>query len=364
MKKTRLNRIIKASGAKMVEFAGWEMPVEFSGIIKEHLAVRERVGIFDVSHMGEIKITGSQALEFIQCITSNDASKLSIGKVQYSSLTLPNGCPVDDLLVYKIDDKEFMLVVNAANTDKDSNWIMKNKGKFDVEVRNESDSWNQLAIQGPKSEEILQKIVETDLSKIKYYWFEKTKIFEKDCIISRTGYTGEDGFEVYFKEDVEYAEKIWSLILQNGKEHDIQPCGLGARDTLRLEARMCLYGNDIDETTTLLEADLEWIIKFEKGYFIGKDALLKQKEEGIKRKLVGFEVMDKMIARPHHPVYVDNTQISQVNSGSYAPYLKKNIGLLYLPVKFTQVGTEFEILIRDRKVKAIVVQTPFYKRKK
>lgn len=364
MKKTRLNRILKKMNAKMIDFFGWELPVEFSGIISEHMAVRERVGVFDVSHMGEIRIKGKDALKFLQFITSNDPAKLVPGKIQYSALTTPKGTPVDDMLVYRISENEFFLVVNASNTEKDFNWILSHSKDFDVEVINESDEWTQLAVQGPFSYQVVSPLCDFELSDMKYYWFKEGNFTGEKAIVSRTGYTGEDGFEIYFKGDEEIAEKIYTKIMERGKEFGILPCGLGARNTLRLEAKMCLYGNDIDEDTTLLEADLGWIVNFEKGDFIGRDALLKQKEEGIKRKLVGFEVNDRAPAREHCPIFINGKEVSFVRSGSYAPYLKKNIGLAYLPIDCTKIGTEFEIKVRERFVKATVVETPFYKRKK
>lgn len=364
MKKTRLNRIFKKMNAKMIDFFGWELPVEFSGIISEHLAVRERVGVFDVSHMGEIRIKGKDALKFLQFITSNDPAKLVPGKIQYTALTTPKGTPVDDLLVYRIGEDEFFLVVNASNTEKDFNWILNHSKGFEVEVKNESDEWTQLAIQGPLSQKVIAPLLDFDPSELKYYWFKEGNFAGEKAIISRTGYTGEDGFEVYFKGDEEIAEKVYTNIMEKGKEFGILPCGLGARNTLRLEAKMCLYGNDIDEETTLLEADLGWIVNFDKGDFIGREALLKQKENGIERKLIGFEVHDRAPAREHSPIYINGREMSFVRSGSYAPYLKKNIGLAYLPIEYTGIGTEIEIKIRDRFVKASVVETPFYKRKK
>ncbi len=350
--------------AKMVVFFGWELPVEFSGIISEHLAVREGVGIFDVSHMGEIRIRGKDSLKFLQLITSNDASKLVSGKVQYTSLTTPKGTPVDDLLVYRIDENEFFLVVNASNTEKDFKWILDHSKGFDVEVINESDEWTQLAIQGPFSFNVVSPFCDFDLSELKYYWFREAKFLDTEVIISRTGYTGEDGFEIYFKGEESLAEKIYRSIMEAGKEYGILPCGLGARNTLRLEAKMCLYGNDIDEETTLLEADLGWIVNFDKGDFIGRSALLEQKNKGIKRKLMGFEVLDRAPAREHAPIFINGVELSYVRSGSYAPYLKKNIGLAYFPIEYSNIGADFEIRIRDRFVRAKIVETPFYKKKK
>ncbi|MFQ6083934.1 MAG: glycine cleavage system aminomethyltransferase GcvT [Candidatus Aminicenantia bacterium] len=362
IKKTRLNKVHKELGGKMIEFAGWEMPVEFEGLIKEHLSVRERAGLFDVSHMGEIFISGKEALNLIQYLTPNDASRLSIGQAQYSALITPQGTFVDDLLVYRIGESEYMLVVNAANTDKDFKWILDNKGKFSAEVKNESENYTQLALQGPKAQEVLQPLTDIDLAQIKYYWFKYGQMVGIDSLVSRTGYTGENGFEIYTHSS--QPEKIWFAILNQGKEFGIMPVGLGARDTLRLEAKMMLYGNDIDDTTTVLEADLGWMIKFDKGDFLGKEVLVKQKEEGIRRKIVGFKVVDRGIARPHYPVFINGQKVSEVTSGTFAPYLRKSIGLTYLPIEYTEIGTEFEIEIRKNLVKAKVVPTPFYKRAK
>ena len=362
MKRTRLNKVHKELGGKMIEFAGFEMPVEYEGIIIEHLAVREKAGIFDVSHMGEIIIKGDDALDLIQFLTPNDASRLVIGKAQYSALITPKGTFVDDLLVYRLDEKEYMLVVNAINSDKDYEWILKNKGKFSAEVKNESDNYTQIALQGPRAQEILQPLTDLNLSEIKYYWFKTGKVAGIDSIVSRTGYTGEDGFEIYTTHS--QPEKIWYALLEEGKKYGLKPAGLGARDTLRLEAKMMLYGNDIDETTTVLEADLGWMVKFDKPDFLGKEALLKQKNEGIKRKIIGFEIKGRGIARPHYPVFINGKKVSEVTSGTFAPYLKKSIGLTYLPIEYTEIGTQFEIGIRNNLVKAEVVPTPFYKRKK
>ena len=362
MKRTRLNKVHKELGGKMIEFAGFEMPVEYEGIIIEHLAVREKAGIFDVSHMGEIIIKGDDALDLIQFLTPNDASRLVIGKAQYSALTTPKGTFIDDLLVYRLDEKEYMLVVNAINSDKDYEWILKNKGKFSAEVKNESDNYTQIALQGPRAQEILQPLTDLNLSEIKYYWFKTGKVAGIDSIVSRTGYTGEDGFEIYTTHS--QPEKIWYALLEEGKKYGLKPAGLGARDTLRLEAKMMLYGNDIDETTTVLEADLGWMVKFDKPDFLGKEALLKQKNEGIKRKIIGFEIKGRGIARPHYPVFINGKKVSEVTSGTFAPYLKKSIGLTYLPIEYTEIGTQFEIGIRNNLVKAEVVPTPFYKRKK
>ena len=360
MKNTRLNSWHKRLGARMIEFSGWEMPVEFSGIVNEHMAVRTKAGIFDVSHMGEILIYGKRALDFVQYLTPNDASRLLPGKAQYTVLTTPEGTFVDDLLVYCLEEDEYLLVVNCSNSDKDYEWILSHQEGFDVKVENKSDDYTQLALQGPLAIEIFKPLVEIDLEEMKSFRAEWGKIAEEDVLVSRTGYTGEDGIEIYTLSS--HPEKIWEAILEKGKDYGLLPIGLGARDTLRLEARFMLYGNDIDETTTVLEAGLGWVVKFKKGEFLGRKALLKQKEEGIKRKIVGFELVDRGIARSHYPVYIEGEQVSEVTSGTFSPYLKKSIGLAYLPIEYTEEGTEFEIGIRDKKIKARVIPTPFYKK--
>ncbi len=363
MKKTRLNAIHKEAGARMVEFAGFEMPVEYSGLIEEHLAVRTRAGLFDVSHMGEIVIEGPEALACVQYLTPNDVARLSPGQVQYTALTTPEGTFVDDMLVYclSLPDK-YLLVVNAANIDKDFAWVKEKAASFKVEVFNQSDEHSQLALQGPLAQEILQPLTDIDLSKMKSFHFAFGKVAGLDCLVSRTGYTGEDGFEIYTL--AQNPEVIWKAIMAEGTPKGLLPVGLGARDTLRLEAKLMLYGNDINEQTTVLEADLKWIVKFQKGDFLGKAALEKQLQEGLKRKLVGFEILDKGIARPHYPVFVGGQQVSEVCSGTFAPYVKKAIGLVYLPIEHTEIGSEFEIGVRDRRLRARVVPTPFYKKEK
>ena len=344
----------------MIEFFGWEMPVEYSGVIEEHMAVRQKAGLFDVSHMGEIVISGNQALEFVQHLTPNNAARLTPGKAQYSALTMPEGTFVDDLLVYCLSLSEYLLVVNAANLDKDYEWILSHRESFDVQVENKSAEYTQIALQGPRALEIFQPMVRIDLEEMSSFGFNLAKIEEEKVLVSRTGYTGEDGVEIYTLSL--QPEKIWDTIMERGKEFGLLPVGLGARDTLRLEANLMLYGNDIDETTTVLEAGLGWLVKFKKGEFLGRDTLLKQKEEGIKRKIVGFELEGRGIARSHYPVFVNGEKVSEVTSGSFSPYLKKAIGLTYLPIEHTEVGTEFEVGIRDNKIKARVVPTPFYKR--
>jgi aminomethyltransferase len=361
VKKTPLNQAHRDRGARMVEFAGWDMPVYYSGVIAEHLAVREKAGLFDVSHMGEIEIKGEESLAFLQRLTPNDVSKLTEGRIHYNALLYPEGTFVDDLLVYFLGENHYLLVVNAANTDKDYQWILDHKeGK--VEVINRTAEYTQIAIQGPEALGILAKLVDIPLAEMRYYRFARGKVVGVEAIISRTGYTGEDGFELYFSADA--AEKLWYALLEAGKDKGLIPVGLGARDTLRLEAKMALYGNDIDHTTTVIEADLSWIVKLEKGDFIGKDVLDRQIKEGISRKIIGFEMIGREVARHGYPVLIDGRKVGKVTSGSYAPYLKKNIGLVYLPIEYAEVGTEFSILVRNKEAKAKVVTTPFYKRKK
>ena len=362
MKKTTINRAHYHLGGKMIDFFGWDLPVQYSGLSAEHIAVRTGGGIFDVSHMGEIFITGDSALDAVQYITSNNISKLIPGKILYTALPNENGCFVDDMLVYMISDKEYLLVVNAANLEKDYNWISSKVKEFGVTAENRSDEYTQIAIQGPNAEKLLVQFTDNNISDLKYYHFLTGKVGDTDAIISRTGYTGEDGFEIYFKSDDKSASDLFIDLAEKGKELEIIPAGLGARDTLRLEAKMALYGNDIDDSHTILEADLGWILKLKKGEFIGKEPLLKQKEEGIRRKLVGFELTGKGIARHGYKVFVDGKHYSEVTSGTFAPFLRKPIGLVYLPVENCDTGSKFHVEIRGKQVEAKVVETPFYKR--
>ena len=359
MKQTPLNAVHRGMGAKMVPFGGWDMPVQYSGILEEHRAVRSAAGLFDVSHMGEVEFRGPAALAAVQRLTSNDASRLKVGQVQYTALTTEAGTFVDDLTVYKFADDHYMVTVNASNIDKDVAW-MREHTTGNVEVHNASDETALLAIQGPKAQAILQQLTQVDLGAIPYYWFTQGKVLGADAVISRTGYTGEDGFEVYVKP--KDATGLWQALVEAGRPQGLLPCGLGARDTLRLEARMALYGNDIDDRHTVLEADLGWILKLQKGEFIGQTALAKQKQEGIRRKLVGFEMVGRGIARSHYPIVKEGRTIGDVTSGGPAPWLNKNIGLGYVTVEHAAVGTEIEILIRGTAVAARIVQTPFYKR--
>jgi len=350
----------------MVEYGGWDMPVEYSGITDEHLAVRTAAGLFDVSHMGEIEIAGADSLAAVQWITSNDASRLAIGQIQYSALTTPTGGFVDDVLVYRLAESHYLLVVNAANIVKDHDWIgsqVKAHGG-DVAVVNSSSRYALIALQGPTSASILQPLTGVDLAALRYYWFATGEVAGVRVTISRTGYTGEDGFEIFVGP--EHAEPLWRRLIETGREKGIQPAGLGARDTLRLEAKMCLYGNDMDETTSLVEAGLGWIVSLDeaKGDFPGRGVLAAQKKEGAPRKLVGFEVTGRGIARHGYAVFLDGKPVGPVTSGSYAPYLQKNIGLCYVPAARATAGTNLEIDVRGRNVPARVVPTPFYKRTK
>ncbi|HPW18602.1 MAG TPA: glycine cleavage system aminomethyltransferase GcvT [Candidatus Aminicenantes bacterium] len=362
MKKTPFNELHKALGGKMIEFCGWEMPVEYAGIIPEHMAVRTQAGLFDVSHMGEVLVTGKDALAFVQWLTPNDASKLVPGQVQYTALMTPESTFVDDILVYCMGPEEYFLVVNAANDDKDFAWIAGHARGFDVEVEHQSDAYSQLALQGPLAETVLQPLADIDLAALKTFNWARGRVLGKEALVSRTGYTGEDGFEIYTRDPDPGG--IWKALIETGKPLGLQPIGLGARDTLRLEAKLMLYGNDISDKTTVLEADLKWIVKLQKGDFLGKPAIEKQLAEGLTRKLVGFEMAGPGIARPHYPVFVGGERFGEVASGTFSPLLKRAIGLVYLPIEATTAGAEFEIEIRGKRAAARVVPTPFYKRAK
>jgi aminomethyltransferase len=361
LQRTPLHARHVAHGARMVPFGGWDMPVEYSGITDEHLAVRERVGLFDVSHMGEVEIAGADALNAVQHITSNDASKLSVGQIQYSALTTPAGTFVDDLLVYRWADDHYLLVINASNIAKDDAWIREQiAGIGDAVAVNSSSRYALIAVQGPKALEVLQPLTGIELAPIKYYWFAHGEIAGVRGTVSRTGYTGEDGFEIFCPPA--QAERVWNALLQSGQGVDIRPAGLGARDTLRLEASMRLYGQDMDETTTVLEADLGWIVGWKKDAFLGSDVLRAQKAAGVSRKLVGFEMIDRGIGRHGYPVYVEGVQAGSVTSGTQTPFLKKAIGMAYLPTAEGTPGRELEIDVRGRRLEARVVTMPFYKR--
>jgi len=351
-----------ASGARLVPFAGWEMPVQYTGVLDEHAAVRERAGLFDVSHMGEALVEGSGALDFLQHVTCNNVARLKPGRAHYTALTTPRGTFVDDLLIYMLAEERYLLVLNAANTTKDVSWMVRHVPGFDVRLTDVSDQWAQIALQGPQAERVLTPLTPATLSAIRYYGFVETRVAGTECLLSRTGYTGEDGFEVYGRP--EDASRVWQAMLEEGRSVSAVPIGLAARDTLRLEAKMALYGNDIDDSTTVLEADLGWIVKFKKGEFIGREVLVRQAEEGTTRKLVGFEMRGRAAARHGYPALVDGAEVGRVTSGSFAPSLKKNIGLVYLPIESSSVGREFEVEIRGRREPAVVVETPFYKRER
>ncbi|MBY0373296.1 MAG: glycine cleavage system aminomethyltransferase GcvT [Bryobacteraceae bacterium] len=359
--RTPLNSLHRRLGAKMVDFGGWDMPVQYSGILDEHHAVRQAVGLFDVSHMGEIVIRGPQALDLVDHISSNWAAKLNIGQAHYSGLLYDTGCFVDDILVHKVSATEYFICVNASNQDKDYAHIVA-QNRFDAEVENQGPRWVQIAVQGPKAQATLQKLTKTDLAAIKYYWFADGEVAGAAARIARTGYTGEDGFEVYVAS--EEGERIWTELTVAGEEFGIRPCGLGARNTLRLEAKMALYGHEIDASITPLEAGLGWTVKFDKPDFVGRAALLAQKERGVTRKLAGFEMIGRGIGRDGYEVQIDGAKAGWVTSGGPGPTVGKNIGLCYLPADRAAVGQKIEILVRNQPVEASVVSTPFYQRAK
>jgi aminomethyltransferase len=361
LRKTALNGVHRRLKAKMVNFGGWDMPVEYSGIVAEHMATRTAAGLFDVSHMGEIEVRGPRALELVQHVTCNDASKLVVGQAQYSGLMTEKGTFVDDLLVHKISDTHYFLCVNASNQDQDFEHIRAHN-RAGAEIENAGARYSQIAIQGPKALGILQRFTPVPLEPIRYYHFAFGKVDGVDCLIARTGYTGEDGFEIYFAPD--HSEKLWNKLLDAGTPEGMLPCGLGARNTLRLEAKMALYGHEIDASISPLEADLGWIVKLDKGDFVGRDALLKQKEHGLTRALIGFEMCGRGIGRDGYEVYIDGAPAGWVTSGSPSPTLCKNIGLCYLPVGQAQIGKSIQIMIRNQPVDAVTVETPFYKRAK
>ena len=360
LKRTPLYESHISIGARMVEFAGWQMPVQYSGHVQEHMAVREAAGLFDVSHMGEIEIRGADALALVQHVTTNDASKLEDNQVQYSTMTNTDGGVLDDLLVYRINADYFLLVVNAGGADSDFRWIENHVGILNVEVHNTSDGFALLALQGPRAEHVLQELTDHMLDRIPYYWSQRVLVDGVDSRVSRTGYTGEDGFEILCH--AAHARHLWNRLLVTGQDRGLLPCGLAARNTLRLEAAYRLYGHDMDETTTPLEAGLGWVVKLAKTDFIGRDVLARQKQERLMRKLVGFEVLDRAPARDGYPVVIGDNQVGVVTSGSPAPFLKKNIGLAYLPTQHASLGAEFFVVVRGRNVPARVVETPFYKR--
>jgi aminomethyltransferase len=351
-------------GGRMVDFGGWDMPVQYpAGTVEEHLRTRQHAGLFDVSHMGEIEVRGPDAIALVNRLTSNDAAKLIDGQAQYSALTTPAGTVIDDLLVYRFAADYLLLVVNAGTTDKDWDWITSQQRNDQVELKNVSQDYCQLALQGPDALGILQNLTDLPLAEIKYYHFSEGQVDGVESIVSRTGYTGEDGFEVYAAPDK--AEQLWKKMLDAGNfgsDTGVIPCGLAARNTLRLESGMALYGHEIDETTTLLEANLGWICKLNKGDFIGREPLAKQKEAGVKRRLIGFEVTERGIARDDQEIVIDGVPAGKVTSGSPAPYLKKNIGMGYVPTESANEGRQIQVDVRGRLVSAEIVKLPFYKR--
>jgi aminomethyltransferase len=368
-RKTALNSVHRQMGAKMVEFNGWDMPVEYpksGGLIAEHLAVRNAVGIFDVSHMGDIRIAGPQALEATQHVSMNDAARLAVGQAQYSALLYPQGTFVDDVIVHRLDEREYLLVINAGTREKDFNWVRDNTRGFECITENLSDDFTQIAIQGPKAQQLLQKLTDVDLPSVKNYWFTRGAVCGlQDILIARTGYTGEDGFEIYVAADASTSAMVWNKVLDTGKEFGALPCGLGARNTLRLEAKLPLYGHEISETINVWEAGLERFCKMEKGEFVGRVALEQARTAGSSRTLIGLEMVERGIARDGYKVLDGGgSEIGCVTSGSYAPFLKKNIALAYVPMRFAEVGTTLKVEIRGQRVGAKVVPTPFYKRPK
>ena len=368
-RKTALNNVHRQMGAKMVEFSGWDMPVEYpkvGGLVAEHMAVRNGVGVFDVSHMGDIRVHGPQALAAIQSMTMNDASKLAVGQCQYSALLYPQGTFVDDVIVHKMGETDYLLVINAGTREKDFNWVRDQAKGFDCKVENLSDNYTQIAIQGPKGVNTLQKLTDVDLSTVKFYWFTHGTVCGlPNTLIARTGYTAEDGFEIYVPTDEATSARVWNEVLEAGKEFGIVPCGLGSRNTLRLEGKLPLYGHEISDMITVWEAGLDRFIKMEKGNFTGRAALEKQKQEGVKRLLVGLENVDRGIPRDGYKVFdLGGKEIGYVTSGSPGPFVKKNIALAYVPVELSAVDTEVAVEIRGQMVKCKVVPTPFYKRPK
>jgi aminomethyltransferase len=357
--KTPLNAVHRSMGAKMVDFGGWDMPVEYSGVIDEHRAVRQRVGLFDVSHMGEIEVRGPQAPDLVQHVTVNDASKLKLGQAQYSALLYETGGFVDDILVHKVADEHYFLCVNASNQDKDYEHIAANN-RFDATVENAGPRFAQLAVQGPLATGVTQKFTDINLTPVKRYHFVDGHFSGVPARMARTGYTGEDGWEIYVAP--EHAVRLWNEILAAGADFGILACGLGARNTLRMESAMPLYGHEIDATITPWEAGLDWIVKLEKGNFLGREALVKQQQHGITRKLIGFEVKGRGIARDGYEIVTNGAGTGWVTSGGPAPALNKNIGMCYLPVHLPEPGNAIEISVRGRGVEAVTIPMPFYKR--
>ena len=361
LRKTALNATHRQMGARMVPFGGWDMPVEYSGIVAEHMAVRARAGLFDVSHMGRVEVEGVGALALLQMVSSNDVSRLQDRQAQYAALMNERGGIVDDFLIHKTGEEKYFLCINAARREADLDWI-RSHNQGGVSVRNSSDATSQLALQGPRSLAILQPLVNIDLAAIRYYWFADGKVAGVPCRIARTGYTGEDGFELYIPEDE--TERLWNTLLDTGQQEGLLPCGLGARNTLRLEAGFLLYGNDMNEDTTPLEVGLGWITKLDKGDFLGREVLERQKRQGVERMLAGFRMIDRQIARDGAPVFQNGQPVGKVTSGSYVPFLKQNIGFAFLPLDLAKSGERIAIQIRGKLAAAEIVSTPFYRRPK
>lgn len=368
LRKTALNAVHRAAKAKMVDFGGWDMPVDCCGLTAEHMAVRTGVGVFDVSHMGDIQFRGPGSLAAVQKLCMNDASKLQVGQAQYSAMLYPNGTFVDDVVVHKLSENDYLIVINAGTREKDVQWVRQVIGGMPgVHMNDFSDYYTQLAIQGPRAQETLQKLTSVDLSGIRNYWFTWGQVCGlHNVMIARTGYTGEDGFEIYIPSDEPTSARVWGEVLEAGKEFGILACGLGSRNTLRLEAAMALYGHEISDTINVFEAGLGRYAKLDKGDFVGRDALVKiQQEGGPKRKLVGLEMIERGIGRDGYPVFsLDGKRIGEITSGSPAPFLKKNVALAYVPVENSALDTEVAVEIRGQMVKAKIVPTPFYKRRK
>ncbi len=356
-------------GGKMVDFNGWDMPVEYpptGGLMKEHLAVRNGVGVFDVSHMGDIRISGPQALDAVQHITMNDAAGMAIGQCRYSAMLYPEGTFVDDVIVHRLGENDYMLVINAGTREKDVNWVRDALRQFDCRVEDVGNDYTQLAIQGPRGEALLQKLTDARLADVKSYHFTRGTVCGlRNILIARTGYTGEDGFEIYIPADPATSERVWNEVLEAGAEFGILPCGLGARNTLRLESKLPLYGHEISDTINVWEAGLDRWCKLEKGEFIGRAALERARAEGLKRKLVGLEMIERGIARDGYRMLDEaGGEIGYVTSGSYAPFLKKNIALAYVPPQCSEIGSKVKVEVRGQGLAAQVVPTPFYKRPK
>ncbi len=359
LKRTPLYAAHRRAGGKMVEFAGWEMPVQYRGVIEEHLAVRSRAGLFDVSHMGEIEITGADALEFCQRISANDVARMKVSQAQYNLLLNDRGGVVDDVIFYRLEPNHFLICVNAANSDKDYHWI-RDHAEGRVEVTDVSARYAQLALQGPRAEKILQPLTALKLGEMKSFNFAFGDVGSIRCLVARTGYTGEDGFELYCRSGD--AERLWNALMECGAAEGLVPVGLGARDTLRLEKAYPLYGHELDDTTMPLEAGLEWVTKFSKPAFIGREVLVRQKEEGVKRRLVGLELREPGIARGDYPLFKNDTRVGRVTSGTKSPSLGKSIALGYVASEVAAIGSTIDVEIRGRRVRSEVVSLPFYRR--